>query len=155
MTLIAAAGIGVVSYLNRQKKLLSSFGYKVAGVTYLGTSNNNTKIEIKMKFTNTADFNIKVKRYKFDLIIDNKIIARAQDNEEYDIPAKGSVVIPVIANADTNLSLSVGIATIINQLVDKTPGVGTLKGDLDIRAGIVTINNLPIDVTASTKDLLG
>jgi len=155
ITLLGAAGIVFATYINRQRNLLSAFGYKIKNVTYLGTSNNNTKIEVQMKFTNTADFNIKVKKYQFDLIIDNKVVAKASDDQEYNIPAKGSVIIPVVANADTNLSLSLGIATIINQLVDKTPGVATLRGSLDVRAGIVTINNLPIDVTASTSDFIG
>ena len=96
ITLLGAAGIAFATYINRQRNLLSAFGYKIKNVTYLGTSNNNTKIEVQMKFTNTADFNIKVKRYQFDLIIDNKIVAKSSDDKEYNIPAKGSVIIPVV-----------------------------------------------------------
>ena len=66
--------IGIVSYLVRQKKLLSSFGYEILTFTYLGTQNNVAKVEVKMKFTNTSDFNIKIKGYKFDVFLDGKVI---------------------------------------------------------------------------------
>jgi len=154
-TFLGVAGIALVSYLNRQRKLLSSFGYELLTVTYLGTTNNLSKIEVKMKFTNTADFNIKVKGYEFDVMIDGKIIAKAAENKEYNIPAKQSVIIPVIANADTSLSISVGIATLIDQFVDSTTSTATLRGKLDIQAGVVTINNLPLEVSATTKELIG
>jgi len=153
-TILGVAAIGLASYLNRQRKLLSSFGYELLTVTYLGTTNNLSKVEVKMKFTNTADFNIKVKGYEFDVLIDGKVIAKAAENKAYNIPAKQSVIIPVIANADTSLSISVGIATLIDQLVDSKTSTATLRGKLDIKAGVVTINNLPLEVSATTKDLI-
>lgn len=154
-SILGLAAVGLASYLNRQKKLLSSFGYKIKNATYLGSENGISTLEFKVEFTNTADFNIKVNRYEFDLIIDGKVVAKSIDNKEYNIPAKQSIVIPVIAKADTNLSLSAGIATIIDYFVDKTESSATLKGNLDVRAGIVTINNLPLDYTVSTSELTG
>ena len=62
-----------------------------------------------MKFTNTSDFNIKIKGYKFDVLLDGKVIAKAEDNTVYNIPAKQSVIIPFIGNADANLSITLGI----------------------------------------------
>lgn len=153
-TLLGVAVVGVVSYLNRQRKLLSSFGYKLTGVTYLGTKNNITQLELKIKFTNTADFNIKVKGYKFDVVVDGSVIAKSSDNTVYNIPAKESITMPIIANADTNLSLSVGIATLVNQFVNSSAINATLRGNLDIQAGLVTINNLPVEFSATTKDII-
>jgi len=151
---LGLAAAGTISYLVRQKSLISSFGYKIVSVTYLGTTNNLAKIEVKMKFTNTADFNIKVNGYKFDVLIDGKVVAKAEDNTAYNIPAKESVTIPFIGNADASLTLSLGLSSIIEHFVDSTPSTATLRGSLSIKAGIVTIKNLPVEVTTTTKELI-
>ena len=62
---LSISAISVIAYLVRQKKLLSSFGYEILSFTYLGTKNNMAKVEVKMRFTNTSDFNIKIKGYKY------------------------------------------------------------------------------------------
>ncbi|MDA7669943.1 hypothetical protein N8587_01370 [Akkermansiaceae bacterium] len=146
--------IGIVSYLVRQKKLLSSFGYEILTFTYLGTQNNVAKVEVKMKFTNTSDFNIKIKGYKFDVFLDGKVIAKAEDNSVYEIPAKKSVIISFIGNADANLSLALGISSLIENFIDSTQSTATLKGSINIQAGLVSIKNYPIEVSATTQELL-
>ena len=151
---LGLATIGTILYLVRQKKLLSSFGYEILGFTYLGTQNNIAKLEVKMRFTNTSDFNIKIKAYRFDVLIDGQIVAKAEDSTTYDIPAKQSVIIPFIGNADRNLTLSLGISSLIENFVDNTQSTATLRGTMDIKAGLVSINNLPIDVSATTTELL-
>ena len=57
-------------------------------------------------------------------------------------------------NADRNLTLSLGISSLIENFVDNTQSTATLRGTMDIKAGLVSINNLPIDVSATTTELL-
>tara|TARA_R100000908_G_scaffold43307_1_gene20301 strand:+ start:2460 stop:2963 length:504 start_codon:yes stop_codon:yes gene_type:complete len=146
--------IGILAYLVRQKKLLSSFGYEILTFTYLGQENNMAKVEVKMKFTNTSDFNIKIKGYKFDVLLDGKVIAKAEDDSVYNIPAKQSVIIPFIGYADANLSITLGISSLIENYVDSTQSTATLKGTINIQAGLVSIKNYPIEVSATTQELL-
>ncbi|MDB9959945.1 hypothetical protein OAD75_06120 [Gammaproteobacteria bacterium] len=151
---LSISAISVIAYLVRQKKLLSSFGYEILSFTYLGTKNNMAKVEVKMRFTNTSDFNIKIKGYKFDVLLDGKVIAKAEDNLVYNIPAKQSVIIPFIGNADANLSLTLGISSLIENFIDSTQSTATLKGTINIQAGLVSIKNYPIEVSATTQELL-
>jgi|TARA_R110000822_G_scaffold128530_2_gene264368 hypothetical protein len=147
--------IGIASYLIRQKKLLSSFGYNLLTFTYLGSENNIAKIEAKIKFTNISDFNIEIKGYKFDVLLDGKVIGKAEDdNTIYNIPAKKSVIIPFIVNADSKIAFSLSVSSIIENLIDSTQSKATLKGIVNVKAGLVNIKNLPIEVSATTKELI-
>lgn len=151
---LGVAVIAIISYLNRQRKLLQAFGYELLGVTYLGTTDNVSKLEVKMKFTNTADFNIQLKGYKFDVLVDNRVVAKAEGTEVYNIPAKQSVIIPFIGNADTKLTLTLGISSLIEHFVDSTQSNATLRGTVNIKAGIVSIKNLPLEFSATTEELI-
>ena len=154
IAVLSLSTIGVISYLVKQKRLLASFGYEMISFTYLGTQSNLTKVEVKIKFTNTSDFDIKIKGYKFDVLIDGKVIAKAEDSTVYNIPSNQSVIISFIGNADANLTLTLGLASLVQNFIDSTQSTATLKGSVNVQAGLVSINNFPIEESATTKELL-
>lgn len=152
---LGVLAVGGIAYYVRQSQLLSSFGYELISITYLGTQDNASKIEVKMQFTNTADFRIKIKGYDFDVFVGDTKVANAKDDtQEYILEPKQSAIIPFVGTADTSLSLSMGITALVGYFFNDLESNATLRGTIDIQAGIVTINNLPLEFSATTGELI-
>ena len=154
-SVIVVLVIGVAAYLYKQSKLLAAFDYKFKTLTYLGSSNNVADLQAVIEFSNKADFDITITGYRLDILLDNRVIGKAtQDNTKLIIPAKQSANIPFLANADTSLTISLGVSSLIEHFVDGTPSGGAVKGNVSIKAGIVTIDNYPVDISTTTGELL-
>ena len=147
--------IGVATYLYKQSKLLAAFDYEFKTLTYLGSNKNIADLQAVINFTNKADFDITITGYRLDILVDNRVIGKAaQDNTKLIIPAKKSSNIPFLANADTSLTISLGVSSLIEHFVDETQSTAGIKGTVGLKTGIVSIDNYPVDITTTTGELL-
>lgn len=153
--LLGLVVIGVGTYLYRQSKLLAAFDYDFKTLTYLGSNNNVADLQAVINFTNKADFDITITGYNLDILVENRVIGRAiMKNTNLVIPAKQSSNIPFLAKADTSLTLTLGVSSLIDYFVDETQSTAAIKGTVGIKTGIVSIDNYPVDISTTTGELL-
>ena len=152
---IVASIIAVVGfYFYKQSRLLQSICYDFITVTYEGTVNGVMKIGSVLRFSNYADYPITIKSYDIDVLVDGQQVAKLKENINNKIPAKGKADVSFLAQTNPNTALAVGIQTLIEQLVDGTSSVLTIKRGVSISTGIVSVDNYPIEYSTTTQELI-
>lgn len=151
---IVGGVVGLLLYIYRQSVLLSSICYDFITMTYEGTVDGISTIGTTLKFTNYADYPIRIKGYKIDVLVDNVIVGNLEEEINETIPARGTKMIAFRAKANFNQAIAVGIQTIIEQFVDSTTSIVQLKGKASITTGLVSIDDYPIEYTTTTQELL-
>lgn len=141
-------------YAYRQSKLLQSICYDLLTMTYLGTQNGITTISSVLRFSNYADYPIKIKKYNINVSVDGVVVGTLNQTINQTIPAKGQKDVEFIAQGNFNQAFSVGLATIIEELVDGTSSLLSIKGTASISTGIVSVDNYPISYSTTTRELL-
>ena len=149
-SVIAAVGF----YFYKQSRLLNSMCYDFVTVTYEGTVDGIMRIGAVLRFSNYADYPITIKSYDIDVLVDGQQVAKLKENIDNKIPAKGKADVSFLAQTNPNTALTIGLQTLIEQLIDGTSSILTIKGGVSISTGIVSVDNYPIDYSTSTQELI-
>jgi len=150
---LTVLGVGVYSYLKKQKDLLMNFTWKIQGFKILKFTKDEVAIDLNILFTSVSDVEAKIERLYLDLFLDGKNVGFVSENNPFIIPAKGSATIP--------LKISVNPRGLFNNLIDLTLGVFKNKdlmfavnGFAKIKSGLF-YTTLPIKYETSVKEYLG
>lgn len=151
---ILASVVFVGYYLYKQSMLLKALCYDVSGIRYAGAGDNRTNLITTLKFTNYSDLAVDLKSYKIDAFLDGQLIGKISSSETHTIPAKGSSLIDFVSTSDTTQAIGNLIQSAVGHLMNQTAGIFALKGTASVQMGIVSVNNYPIEIEYSTRELL-
>jgi hypothetical protein len=147
---------GISYYLWRQSKLLSLICYEFVGIEFLGNANNVSQLSLNFRFVNYADIPLKITKYRIQSFINDRSVGWlvSQQKESFEIPAKGSIVVNFLAEADTTVAFSQILNSFLTQFIDKTTSKFKIKGEASIKAGMISIDDYPVNWEWTTEEIL-
>ena len=153
---ILAVLAGVGYYLWRQSKLLSLICYDFDGIKFLGTENNVSQLSLNFTFVNYADIPIKITDYSIDAFINDRNVGQllAPPDSVFVIPAKGKAIVNFLAQADTTVAFSQMLNSLLTQFIDKTTSKFKIKGVASVRAGLISIDDYPLEWEWTTEEIM-
>jgi LEA14-like dessication related protein len=161
-SIVAVGGLSLIflgTYLNKQYKMLmdgivKAFT-KINGVVIKQLSLSNLQFTLMFKIVNKGDLSVDVTKQSYNLYINNIQVATLVNNNILRISSQSITNFPIDVNLVTKDLLKAGANNLQYILTDKSKIVFKIVGTLTIKAGIITLKNLPIQQTFSLADLVG
>jgi len=153
---ILAVVSGISYYLWRQSKLLSLICYEFVGVEFLGREKNVSQLSLNFRFVNYADLPLTITKYKIEAFINDRNVGLlvSQPDEVFEIPAKGTAIVNFLAQADTTVAFSQILNSFLTQFIDKTTSKFKIKGEASVKAGMIKIDDYPVDWEWTTEQIM-
>ncbi len=151
------AGIGgTLWYLYNQVRLLKEYCMEFAGYKIIGASAKAVGMEIYLNILNKSNLDVTVTGYDIDVFLDNRFVAKIQDIAHQLIrsEAKSRLVLPVNF-APKDLFKGIKVFQFIKNIAFQPENIVIkLSGTLSVKGGnLVTLKNLPVDYTATLREL--
>jgi LEA14-like dessication related protein len=149
---IGLLGYGVYAYIQRQKKLLKDFDYKILGGKILSAELSNVSLELRIKFINKSDVEMVVNSFDLDFSFNDVVVGKLTDTDSFVIAAKGDSEIPMKIDFDPTIVLS-NILDIINLSTQGGDFFFGVKGSADIRSSFIK-TKVPIEFVTSWNEIM-
>ena len=147
---------GITYYLWRQSKLLSLVCYEFAGVEFLGRDKGATQLSLNFNFSNYSDIPLKITKYSIQAFINGRNVGAliSPSGKVFDIPAKSSTIVNFVAEADTTVAFSQILNSFLTQFIDKTTSKFKIQGEASVKAGIISIDDYPVNWEWTTEQIM-
>jgi len=149
---ISCIGYGLFHYFTVQKNLLTKFTYNILNVQFSNISLQNITANLLVRFTNSANFEVKVNKFYVDIYVNGVNVGYFVDSGVFTIVANGTSDIPITVSFNPTIVLTniTSIASISLNLNDITIGV---HGFAQVSSSFVNIT-IPVDYDSTIKNMM-
>jgi LEA14-like dessication related protein len=149
---IGLLGYGVFAYIQRQKKLLKDFDYKILGGKILSIDFNNVSLELTIKFINKSDVEIVVNSFDLNFSFNDVEVGKLTNTDSFVIAAKGDSEIPMKIDFDPTIVLT-NVLDIINITTQGGDFFFGVKGSANIRSSFIKAE-VPLEFVKSWNEIM-
>lgn len=150
-------GVGVLAYsiyhyIDKQKKLIEQFTYKIVGIQLGDFDLNIIKGSISVLFSSQADIEVEVKAFYLDFYFNQNKVGYLEEASSFIIPAKGSSTIDLDFTLNPQLVLGNAVDIIDYTLNSKDADI-YVSGYAKLKSGFINVT-LPIEYNTTLRELL-
>jgi len=157
ISLISAFGLGIISvmaYVASQAKKLKDACYTLAGAMVHEISFQNFSFTLLLNISNKSDIDFVVTKQLYNIYINNMLVATIDNPEKIKVRGNGKSTINIDVSFNPQDLLKKGMENISMLIGNKDNLIIEIKGNLSLKAGIVSVNDYKVDERLSMKEIL-
>lgn len=145
---------GITWYVIRQVNLLYNYCYAISGAIIKKISLDVVKFTILLKIQNRSDITLNLGRQEYLIYINEIYVTKVTYTEPKKLVSKTSETFPINVEFNPKDLLKAGLQNIQNIIFDKSKLIIGIKGKINAKAGLVSVNDLTIEYNLSLAEML-
>lgn len=145
----------IAFYLKKQLNKLIKGKFTVQGIKDIYSDLKKINFTLLCTLENAGDFSATVSEQDLAVSVNGMFVSNIKGKTNFKIKSKGVSSIPLVINLYFSDMLRAGVVNIFSILNDKSKVKINIKGTINIKAGIVTLDKYPLDLNFNLSDILG
>lgn len=153
--LIVVGGVILLAaYAYRQYNLLINASKKIVKATIHKFTFSEIDITVYIELFNKGDFSVDVTGQDYNVYVNDKFVSNITSADAVHIKGNGTTILPLRITFNPQQILSAAILNIGSIMNDKSKVIISVKGKLSASAGLIKLNNLPLDFSMSLAEIM-
>lgn len=146
--------LGLVGiYLKKQFDYIYNAKWVMGGVKNLKLALDRISFTLFYNVDNKGDLSVIISEQNYDVFVNGKFVSKITNNEDVKIKSKSISKIPFYVSLDPKDVVKAGIANIADLLGNQKNVKILIKGNLNIKAGVVNLKKYPFELPFTLADV--
>ena len=151
---LSGVALLTLAYGARQLYLLYNAKFRVIKTKIKNISSNDISITMYGELENKSDISAVVNGQHYNVFFNKELVSTINAKDVIHINSNGKTIIPISISFNPLAILKTGLSNLANLLLDRTKINIDIKGQLSIKAGIISLKNYKIDMKYTLQELI-
>jgi hypothetical protein len=150
---LAVLGAGLATWhFSKQIRLLKQTCFSFGGYKILALTKDSVKIQIKLNLKNLSSLAFVLKAYKFNVFVNNKLVATTISNTPQTI--EYNAISPIVIDIDIVPKDVLDIKALSNLLLNANNAIIKIQGSVSVNAAGIPASNVPVLIESKLRDMI-